>query len=320
MYRENIQNTIKGFGIMKVMVAEDDVISRRALVRSVEDLGYEVVESRDGEEAWHTLLTEQPDPRTEENGIRMAILDWQMPRMNGIELCRRIREKSIIDKQIYIYVILLSGRDGQEDILEGLSAGADDYMLKPFDSADLRIRLENGERIIQTKEKKEDLIHIDETTGIWNREKILGFLREELDRGSRLEMSVGTILVEIDHFQEVTKNREQSEVDFILKNLASQFKNAMRKYDKLGIFTRSQFLGVFPNCRKDHIILIGERFRRLAHQVITPTGQNLTISVGCLSSDHFPDCADQALIASSSKALSSAKNEGGDQVFYAQSD
>lgn len=300
------------------MIAEDDAISRRALVRSVEDLGYEVVESCNGEEAWQALLTEQEEPRTEDGGIRLAILDWQMPRMNGIELCRRIREKSIIDKQRYIYVILLSGRDGQEDILEGLSAGADDYMLKPFDSAELRVRIENGERIIQTEEKKAELSHIDEITGIWNRQKILDFLKEELDRGRRLEMSVGTILVEIDHFRELTKNREQNELNFILKSVTFLFKSTMRKYDKLGIYTRSQFLGVFPNCRKDHIMLIGERFRRVAHQATAPAGQSLTVSVGCMSSDYFSSCSDQDLLESSKKALLSAKEGGGNQVLYAE--
>lgn len=320
MHRIDIQNSIEGLGLMKVMVAEDDVISRRALVRSVEDLGYEVVESRNGEEAWQALLIEQEEPRAEDNGIRLAILDWQMPRMNGIELCRRIREMSVVDKQRYIYVILFSGRDRQEDILEGLSAGADDYMLKPFESAELRVRIENGKHIIQIEEKKTELSHIDEITGIWNRKKILDFLKEELDRGRRLDMSMGTILVEIDHFRELAKNREQNEVNSILKSMTFLLKSTMRKYDKLGIHIRSQFLGVFPNCRKDHIMLIGERFRRVAHQATAPEGQNLTVSVGCMSSDYFPDCSDQDLLEFSKKALSSAKEKGGNQVLYAKTD
>lgn len=301
---------------MKVIVAEDDVISRRALVNSIEDLGYEVVESRNGEEAWQFLITERKRSSNGNDGIRLAILDWQMPGMNGLELCRKIREKSPIDPQRYIYVILLSGRDEQEDIIQGLSAGVDDYMLKPFDPTELRVRLENGERIIQTEEKRADLIHIDKTTGAWSREKIMYFLKEELDRGHRQEMPVGAVLIEVDHFRQSINKSEQSENNLLLKKITSCLKSTIRRYDKIGIYSRNQFLGVFPNCRKDHITLIGERLRRAVNQTTDPEYQDVTVSVGCTSSDFLPDCRVADLFEFSQKALQTAKKNGGDQVSF----
>ena len=122
---------------MKVLIAEDDSASRMALRAVLQKWDHEVVVAEDGNQAWELLQTENP---------KLAILDWMMPGIEGIELCRRIREKADCD---YVYVILLTAKVEKEDIVAGLDAGADDYITKPFDREVLRSRVAVGARIVQ---------------------------------------------------------------------------------------------------------------------------------------------------------------------------
>ncbi len=118
---------------MRVLIAEDDVISSKILQKNLLDWGYEVVLARRGEKAWQALQ----DP-----ALRLAILDWMMPGMDGPEICARIRRRK---KYQYTYIILLSAKDRKRDIIAGLSSGADDYMTKPVNYLELRARLRTGQ-------------------------------------------------------------------------------------------------------------------------------------------------------------------------------
>jgi DNA-binding response OmpR family regulator len=122
---------------MKVLVAEDDPIIRRLLEVTLSRAGHEVTPAADGAEAWRIL--QRPD------APRLAILDWMMPEVDGLDLCRRIRASEGKD---YVYVIMLTARGRKEDLLEGLAAGADDYLVKPFDPQELRGRLQAGVRVL----------------------------------------------------------------------------------------------------------------------------------------------------------------------------
>ena len=148
---------------MKVLIAEDDVRTRRLLEILLSKWGYETEVTDDGKEAWHALQVTDPP--------QMAIFDWMMPEMNGVELCRKIRE-SITPSLIYI--ILLTVKDRKEDIVSGLDAGANDYVIKPFEQEELRARLRVGERVVElqsalddrVKELQEALSHIKTLQGI----------------------------------------------------------------------------------------------------------------------------------------------------------
>ena len=128
---------------MKVLIAEDETISRKLLQRHLGNLGFEVVPAQDGAEAWE-IFQKQKD------SIQMAIIDWMMPRMNGIELCQRIRKAEVSH---YVYLIFLSAKGEKKDVIAGLEAGADDYIVKPFDPAELRVRVLAGKRIIELEQK-----------------------------------------------------------------------------------------------------------------------------------------------------------------------
>lgn len=123
---------------MKILIAEDERISRAALAHTLGKFGYDVVSASDGREALEKLQ--------EGDAPRLVILDWMMPEMNGVEVCLKLRQMETTQS---IYIILLTTRDGKTDIVRGLEAGADDYIVKPYDNDELRARVNVGSRIIE---------------------------------------------------------------------------------------------------------------------------------------------------------------------------
>jgi phosphoserine phosphatase RsbU/P len=148
---------------MRILIAEDDPISRRLLEVLLDRWGHEVVSVSDGAEAWQQIVSEQRP--------RLAILDWMMPEVDGLELCQRIRDTITDD---YIYIILLTARENNEDIIAGLESGADDYITKPFDHSELQSRIKAGLRILKLKDElsqkvdqlEDALEHVKQLQGI----------------------------------------------------------------------------------------------------------------------------------------------------------
>jgi len=127
---------------MRILVAEDNLVFQSVLRSMLTQWGYDVVVAGDGEEAWRLLQAE--------DGPRLAILDWLMPGMDGIEVCRRIRSRNNFD---YTYVLILTAKTESEDLLEAMEAGADDYVTKPFKSPELKARLRVGRRILELQDR-----------------------------------------------------------------------------------------------------------------------------------------------------------------------
>lgn len=148
---------------MRILIAEDDPISRRLLEANLNRIGYDVLACENGDQAWELL---QP-----EDGPRIAVLDWMMPVMDGAEVCRRIRRQ---ETQRYVYLILLTARGRKQDRAEGFSAGADDYLTKPFDVQELRAKITVGRRILDLQaalstkvaELEEALCHVRQLQGL----------------------------------------------------------------------------------------------------------------------------------------------------------
>jgi PleD family two-component response regulator len=156
--------------------------------------GYEVLAVQDGVEAWQALAGPEPPA--------LAILDWMMPGIDGVQLCRRIRAQV---RERYTYVLLLTAKQRKEDVVEGLEAGADDYVVKPFDAQELNVRLRTGVRILNLQadliSARETLQHQathDPLTGLWNRTAILDTLQRELARACRDGSSVGIVMADLD--------------------------------------------------------------------------------------------------------------------------
>ena len=200
---------------MRILMAEDDPGLQRILKVALVDWGYDVVVTRDGSEAWQVLQSH--------DAPRLAILDWMMPGMNGIELCRKIREEK---KEPYTYIILLTAQQLDEDIVTGMEAGADDYMIKPFKHNELRVRLRAGRRIIElqdeliaAREVFQAKANRDSLTGLLNHEEILDVLGQELARAERTGKCVSVIMADLDHFKMVNDTYGHMAGDEVLRSV-----------------------------------------------------------------------------------------------------
>jgi DNA-binding response OmpR family regulator len=148
---------------MRILIAEDDPVSRRLLQAALVKWGYEVVVTTNGKEAWETL--QQPGAPS------LLVLDWLMPETDGVEVCRQARETPALKSA---YIILLTSRGSKEDIVQGLQAGADDYVTKPFDHGELRARVQVGSRVVQlqsaladrVKELEEAIANVKQLQGL----------------------------------------------------------------------------------------------------------------------------------------------------------
>ena len=148
---------------MRILTAEDDPTSRMLLETMLKKWGYEVVSTCDGNEAWAAMQAEDPP--------QLAVLDWMMPGLDGVEVCRRIRE---LDEASRVHVILLTALGDKKDIVTGLEAGASDYLTKPFDQDELRARIDVGRQIVELQsalakkidELQEALDHVRTLQGI----------------------------------------------------------------------------------------------------------------------------------------------------------
>ena len=183
---------------MNILIADDDLVSRRVLRAALLNLGHDVVEVEDGVKAIEALS--RPDAPS------LAIVDWMMPGVDGIAVCQTVRQ----NPGRYVYVILLTSKDAPTDMIEALDAGADDFLTKPFNVGELRARLKAGERVLALQDDllrsqevlKHEATH-DQLTGLWNRGRILDELGRELRRNRRESTTLAVVMADVDHFKRV---------------------------------------------------------------------------------------------------------------------
>jgi two-component system cell cycle response regulator len=299
---------------MNVLIAEDNLISCRALEKNLQDWGYKVLVTKNGEEAWKIIKN---------GGIRLAILDWSMPKMDGLELCHKIRNEYQPKEEKYIYIILLTGRDLEEDIITGLSAGADDYITKPFSYMELKVRIQNGERIIALQDIVLQKANTDSLTQLWNRKKILELLEEELNRNFRDNKPVGVIMIDIDNFKTINDTYGHLIGDKIIIEVASRLKKNVRSYDKIGRYGGDEMLLVLPALSRKDAKNIAERLREsvCAEKIQTEAGAlNTTISLGVSVSDNASRPSTKKIIEESDLALYIAKAKGRNSSVVSEPD
>ena len=301
-----------------VLIAEDDPVFRRVLQGWFQKWQYRVTLAGNGLEAWQALQ--------EEDAPQMAVLDWMMPGMDGIELCRKIRGH---DGGPYRYVLLLTARDDRQDVVTGLNAGADDYLTKPFDAEELRARVRAGRRILELQHA---LLHArdalqfqaahDPLTELWNRGAILGFLQREIDRQRRNNLPLAVLMADLDHFKEVNDTHGHLVGDAVLQEVARRLTATVRSYDFVGRYGGEEFLIILPGCSGSDLTASAERLRRtIADRPIeTSAGAiAMTLSLGCASAqpdgEGLQSCT--ALLCSADTALYTAKAGGRNRVAVA---
>jgi diguanylate cyclase (GGDEF)-like protein len=227
---------------LQVLVADDNPVFRCMLRTMLGKWGYQVVEVSDGLAAYKSL--ELADPP------RLAVMDWMMPGMDGVEVCRKVRAAA---REPYIYIVLLTARTESQDLVYGMDAGADDYLTKPFHPQELRVRMRAGWRILELQRElldaREELrvqaTH-DSLTGLWNRASVLETLDKELARAKREGHPLATLMVDVDHFKMVNDTHGHQAGDAVLREVAHRIRSAIRRYDTLGRYGGEEFLVVLP--------------------------------------------------------------------------
>ena len=260
---------------MRVLIADDSATSRMLLRSALRRWGYEVVLAENGAQAWEILA--EPDAPS------MAILDWVMPHLTGPEVCRKMRETH---REPYTYILLLTSKNTKDETVEGLDAGADDYIVKPFDEHELRVRLRAGKRIIdlqmdllRAREELRERANKDLLTMLPNRPAIASALEQELARCHRDQRSVGVILLDIDHFKKINDTYGHFAGDAVLRETAGRLRGNMRPYDQVGRYGGEEFLVILPNCDLEQATMQAERMRSILHSTgIMVEGAELTVS------------------------------------------
>lgn len=288
---------------------------RRLLEASISSWGYEPVSAADGDQAWEILSSADPPP--------IAILDWMMPGLSGLAICRRLRERQAPP---YVYVILLTSRGLREDIVEGLNAGADDYIVKPFDKHELEVRLRAGRRIIElqselmaAQERLREQAMRDPLTGIWNRAFILEALERELDRSRRDSTPLGILLLDLDHFKQLNDTHGHQFGDLALRAFVQRVQTTIRSYDSFGRYGGEEFLILTPGCGEHDLTRQAERLRlAVASSPFEIEGHPvaMTISVGATSMEPGVRASSLELIRAADDALYEAKRTGRNRVVY----
>lgn len=298
---------------MRILIAEDDPVSRRLLEAKLVKWGYEVVVARDGDEAWQALQAEQAP--------QLAILDWMMPGRDGVAVCRDVRE---LKAESYTYLILLTAQAQEGAIVTGMEAGADDFIAKPFKSSELKVRLRAGQRIIElqseliaAREALRALATHDPLTGLWNHEEILRILGLELVRAEREGWSVGVIMADLDHFKRINDIYGHLAGDAALRAVAKTMLSLLRPYDAIGRYGGDEFLVVLPGCDSQHATGLAERLVAGigSHPVDTTEGMiEASLSLGVAISGKETGTEAKDLVRAADRALYRAKEKGRGRV------
>jgi two-component system, cell cycle response regulator len=296
---------------MRVLVADDDPVSRRLLESTVRRLGHDVTAVADGLAAIEALL--------HSDGPRLAVLDWMMPGADGLAVCHAVRTRA----SRYVYVILLTGMDRREDMVTALDAEADDFLTKPLDVIELRARLRSGERVLELQERlldaQENLRHDathDRLTGLWNRGMVLDHLALAVRQARREHRQLAVVMADIDHFKDVNDRHGHAAGDRLLGSVATRMRSVLRQYDRIGRYGGEEFLIVLPNCEAQIARQVAERVRAAVAASPIEAGDvslPVSISLGVAWSAN-PAENPAALLDEADQALYRAKAAGRNRV------
>ncbi len=315
---------------MKILIADDDTVSRRMMERALQQSRYEVVTASNGRQAVEILSG--PD------GPRLALIDWVMPALDGPAVCRAIRDRR---DQAYVYMALLTSKESKEDIVAGLNSGADDFLTKPCNAEELKARLRTGHRILDLEDKlvaaREEMrfkaTH-DSLTSLWNRGAIVALLKSELQRSQRTRRPLSILLCDIDRFKSVNDLHGHNTGDDVLRHVAACLLKSVRPYDAVGRcedaagcygdavgrYGGEEFLLLLSDCDSTQIVSRAEHVRTsiAGHPCTTQVGPlAVTVSIGAMTVATWDNRLPiEPLLNRVDAALYRAKSEGRDRVVH----
>lgn len=306
---------------MKVLIADDDSTTRLVLTSLVRRMGHQPVAAMDGHEAWQQSqrLQQGKEPY-------LMLVDWEMPKLNGIQLCQRVKNQGLLNPP---YMILITSRTDADDIVEGLEQGADDYICKPYNAAELIARIQVARRTLDLnhelykvrEELKYQASH-DELTGLLNRRAVIQALERELNRAQRQGNQMHIALCDIDYFKRINDTHGHLVGDMVLKALAGRMQEQLRPYDLIARIGGEEFLialnGTLSNARE-----VIERLRAsIAEKPLVVTDEymiRLTVSIGITSTEDCPqEPTIEYLMIRADTLLYEAKRAGRDRVIGEQ--
>lgn len=298
-----------------ILVVEDNHFLRHVLCTLLQDDGHAVTAMADGEAALKHLR-QQPFP--------IVITDWLMPGMDGIDLCRAIRS---LEQDGYTYIILLTAQESKDDLITGLEAGADEYLIKPINEAELRARLKIAQRILnlerslkQSLEELKLLSVKDPLTELYNRRFLAERLAPELKRAARYGRNLSLIILDLDHFKGINDTHGHGAGDAVLKVCAGMLQEAIRlDLDWAVRLGGEEFLLILPETDHDGAVMLAERIRERIAATPLAVGEveiPLTASLGVSTYPHDRrgNLGAEVLLEAADRALYQAKKTGRNKV------
>ena len=290
---------------MRLLIAEDDEATRDILEASLTERGFEVVLARDGTEAWQILQRD--------DAPSLAILDWVMPGLNGLEVCQRARTSL----NTYVYILILTAKDSTQDVVIGMDAGADDYIRKPADIDELCARIAVGTRILNLHAELSMQATHDNLTGLLNRGTIVDVLQKELARASRSRTPVSIVLADVDSFKVINDTHGHAVGDSVLRQISERMRSKLRIYDSIGRYGGEEFLMIVPGCDIAAALEVAERLREAVatkpvDTAIAAVAVTASFGVAGAVANAFVDV--EGLIVAADKALYRAKAGGRNRV------
>jgi len=295
---------------MKILIAEDDNLQRSVLRVLLQKAGHAVCETATGQDAWDVI---QREP------YRLLITDWMMPGMNGPELIQKIRTAN---QPGYTYILLLTAKDTKVSTIEGLKAGADDYLTKPFDKDELMARLAIGERILNLETRLAYMANHDGLTGLLNRRAFYARIQTELERSAAEKAETSLMMIDLDHFKSINDRYGHQTGDEALRQTARVLEQSAPLPDYAGRWGGEEFIVLLPGKNQTEAAYLAEeiRARIAAIRLVLPDQRvvQFTASLGVSANALCGNGTDlNELVMLADRALYQAKSAGRNRVIRA---
>lgn len=278
----------------KVLLGDDDPAMLRLLSRWLEKAGYPTRIAADGQEALDAIEADCPD---------FVITDWEMPRINGLELCRRIREMKLPH---YVYILFLTVRTAPDEMIAGLEIGADDFLSKPVSQGELLARMRSGSRVLALERRLSLMARTDSLTGLLTQRSFYESLAKEWHRSRRVCSPLSCVMVDLDFFKQVNDVHGHTAGDLVLKTVAELLLENCRASDSVCRYGGEEFCIMLPETNENDAVLWADRVRKRLDSLRIPVGhRHLRVSgsfgvAECRDevrhSEELVDLADQALL------------------------
>ncbi len=296
----------------RILVVDDHEDNVELLRARLAARGYEIETAQDGEEALERVAARAPD---------LILLDVMMPKLDGIEVVRRVKADPSLP---FIPIIMQTALETTEDKVEGLDAGADDYITKPIDFAELEARVKS---LLRIKALQEELARAnaslrrmsqtDGLTGVDNRRHIEERLTEMFEHSARLNEPLAVVMCDVDHFKSVNDTLGHQAGDAVLRQVAEVLRHTAREIDRVGRYGGEEFLVLLPGANLDDAVAFAERVReRVAARAFAYDGGEVrrTLSAGAAAWPHPEVRHQEALVHAADQALYVAKETGRNRV------